>query len=383
MACRLISSQIVRAKWTGASPQGGGVMKRDIHNDARLLGGEVTGRQIRCPGPGHRSNDRSLSLKASSKSPIGYIFHSFAGDDPIDCLDYIRAKLSLPQFAPGEYAPHPVVTEPENDASDDEKLERAKQIWNEAKEIRGSLGEIYLRDSRGLRLDSDRDWHRVLRFHKGTNAIIALFRDILTDDPKAIHRIFLTKPITRTNGRQLASGKWSRSRYSPGGLKIDRRMLGKVGGCAVKLDRFSSDVLAIGEGIETAMAGRLAGYQPVWAVGSAGAIAGFPVIPGVDRLYVFGENDKNGASAKALSECRDRWAAAGRSVTAVRPPPEFSDLNDAHIAEVLAPAAVRQRIFLATCKRFWPGAEVAESPHTGDGVQTHLARIGYRAFGVH
>jgi hypothetical protein len=189
-------------------------MKRDIHHDAKLLGGEVAAGQIRCPGPGHGCNDRSLSLKPSAKSPVGYIFHSFAGDDPIDCLDYIRAKLGLPAFSPGEYVLPPVISEPENDASDDEKLERAKQIWNEAAEIRGSLGEIYLRDSRGLRLDGDLDWHRVLRFYKGANAIIALFRDVLTDEPQAIHRIFLTKPIARTKGRLLPSGSSNPSSHS-------------------------------------------------------------------------------------------------------------------------------------------------------------------------
>lgn len=43
-----------------------------IHDDARLLGGEVFNRQIRCPGPGHSRNDRSLSLKPSKKSLLGY-----------------------------------------------------------------------------------------------------------------------------------------------------------------------------------------------------------------------------------------------------------------------------------------------------------------------
>jgi hypothetical protein len=109
---RLLDSGIEKP---AASSQGD-AMTRDIHHDARLLGGEVAARQIRCPGPGHRPNDRSLSLKPSAKSPIGYIFFSFAGDDPIDCLDYIRAKLGLPAFAPGKYVPPPAVIEPENDA---------------------------------------------------------------------------------------------------------------------------------------------------------------------------------------------------------------------------------------------------------------------------
>ena len=45
-------------------------------------------------------------------------------------------------------------------------------------------------------------------------------------------------------------------------------MLGVVAGAAVKLDA-AGEALAIGEGVETAMAARQLGLRPVWAVGSA------------------------------------------------------------------------------------------------------------------
>jgi len=45
------------------------------------------GRSVTCPGPGH--------------SPR----HSFAGDDPTVCLDYVRARLGLPAFTPLGGAP--------------------------------------------------------------------------------------------------------------------------------------------------------------------------------------------------------------------------------------------------------------------------------------
>jgi hypothetical protein len=32
--------------------------------------------------------------------PDGFVVHSFAGDDPIDCKDYIREKAGLPSFVP-------------------------------------------------------------------------------------------------------------------------------------------------------------------------------------------------------------------------------------------------------------------------------------------
>jgi hypothetical protein len=65
---------------------------------AKLLGGDVSGAEVLCPGPGHSAEDRSLSVKPDPKAPDGLLVHSFAGDDPIACLDYTREKLNLPRF---------------------------------------------------------------------------------------------------------------------------------------------------------------------------------------------------------------------------------------------------------------------------------------------
>ena len=68
---------------------------------ARALGGEASGNEIRCPGPGHRSpNDRSLSVKLDPRAPDGFVVHSFAGDDPIECRDHVREKGGLGAFKP-------------------------------------------------------------------------------------------------------------------------------------------------------------------------------------------------------------------------------------------------------------------------------------------
>jgi Protein of unknown function (DUF3631) len=66
---------------------------------ARRLGGEVSGGQIRCPGPGHSPEDRSLSVKLKDDG-TGILVHSFSGDDPIMCKDHVRQKLGLPEFTP-------------------------------------------------------------------------------------------------------------------------------------------------------------------------------------------------------------------------------------------------------------------------------------------
>jgi hypothetical protein len=67
---------------------------------ARALGGTVSGMGVICPGPGHSARDRSLSVAPSATAPNGFLVNSFAGDDPIACLDYVRARLSLPEFSP-------------------------------------------------------------------------------------------------------------------------------------------------------------------------------------------------------------------------------------------------------------------------------------------
>ena len=127
--------------------------------------------------------------------------------------------------------------------------------------------------------------------------MIALMRDIESLAPRAIQRTFLSRD----------------------GLKITRRMLGPAKGCAIMIDQIDGTSLAIGEGLESALSGRVFGYAPAWAVGSAGAIASFPVLQEIERLFVFAENDKSGANENAILECRERWIASGKQVNAIRP----------------------------------------------------------------
>jgi len=75
--------------------------KPTLDEIARALGGEISAGQVCAPGPGHSARDRSLSVALSESDPAGYVVHSFAGDDPIMCKDYVREKLGLPQWQPG------------------------------------------------------------------------------------------------------------------------------------------------------------------------------------------------------------------------------------------------------------------------------------------
>lgn len=62
---------------------------------AAALGGEVSGREVLAPGPNHSPKDRSLSVKIDPTAPDGFVVHSFAGNDPLQCKDYVRGKLGI------------------------------------------------------------------------------------------------------------------------------------------------------------------------------------------------------------------------------------------------------------------------------------------------
>jgi putative DNA primase/helicase len=302
----------------------------DLRSVARALGGEISGRQILAPGPGHRPQDRSLSIRIEPGAPAGFIVFSFAGDDPFACKDYVRERLGLPEWEPGDEQDRRVeplrraqfdrtardreATKRPRSEDDQVRIKRAVAIWNEGRNPRGTLAEAYLNLHRKLRLDDDLA-SGVLRFHAAcpwrdentgkterVPALIGAFRSIDDGTVTAIQRIAL----------------------DAAGAKIGRRMLGVVNRAAVMLDPISPK-LAVGEGVETCMAARQLGVGPTWALGSTGGIAGFPVLDGIDRLILLGENDR--ASAEAIQFCARRWRKAGRRVRIVLP--EIgSDLND-------------------------------------------------------
>ena len=76
------------------------------------------------------------------------------------------------------------------------------------------------------------------------------------------------------------------------------------------LMKTSRQGLCIGEGVETCLAARQMGMWPVWTAVSTGGIEKFPILPGVDGLHIFKENDPNGASSKAVNACARRWYEA-------------------------------------------------------------------------
>lgn len=70
------------------------------------------------------------------------------------------------------------------------------------------------------------------------------------------------------------------------------------------------------------------GFRPIWAALSAGGIASFPVILGIEAITAFADHDKNGVGMKAARACAARWIGAGQECFITTPPGCGTDWAD-------------------------------------------------------
>jgi putative DNA primase/helicase len=203
----------------------------DPRTIASILGGDVTGRDsVNVPGPGHGPADRSLSLKLNSRAPCGFVVFSHAGDDPLECRDYVRGRLGLSEWRRGDGARVPLVVSRIGPDDDKNRLKSfALKIWAQSISPVGTIVERYLTEHRKLDLPAAVA-SNVIRFHGSLYVdkdsrmpgMACLLRNIETDEPCGIHRTFLDRNT---------------------GAKIERKMLGIAKGAAIRFDPVGQSVL--------------------------------------------------------------------------------------------------------------------------------------------
>ncbi|WP_309082847.1 toprim domain-containing protein [Chelativorans sp.] len=187
----------------------------------------------------------------------------------------------------------------------------ARRLWETAVPITSTPAAIYLL-WRGVGLPAEVLQGTVLRYHSACPfrlengstvklpAMLGAIVDIRTNEFCGIHRTAL-KPD--------GSGK---ADYP--GLGSPKRMLGNVSGACIKLsaDDEVTFGLHVAEGIETALSCKVMGFRPIWAALSAGGIARFPVLSGIETVTIMADNDASGTGLSAARDCARRWVAAGR-----------------------------------------------------------------------
>ena len=249
-----------------------------------------------------------------------------------DIIDFIRqqrgcsigeaideALMYLGPSASWSSSTAPKTSQPPKAEEDDAaRINGALRVWSEVQPVRGTLAEQYL-VGRGIFVpDTALD---VLGFHqhcpfgktRTAPALVALIQDIITGEPIAIHRRELTPDAAK-------AGSWM--------------ALGPKSGGAIRLSRSDCGDLAIGEGVETCLAGMKLGFGPTWSVIDAGGMTAFPVLAHVGRLTIMADTDVSETGQRAAAACRDRWAAAGKAVRSALPEVPGQDFNDVLLAEL-------------------------------------------------
>jgi hypothetical protein len=257
----------------------------------------LTGKRVKAQGgnylvpcPAHDDANPSLSIRDGER---GLVVYCFTGCDSHRVLAALRRRGLLPA------APR----------------KEPLGIWDDAIDAHGTPVERYLA-KRGLDLPRGME---ALRFHPAcpfagttTPAMVALVRNIESNEPQAIHRTALDR-----SGNKIAiDGK-------------DRMALGHISGGAIKLTADENVTIALGvaEGIETALSlQRLSEWagSPVWSLISAGGIRKFPLLSGIETLAIASDHDP--AGERATVEVAERWQE--REVLIFEAHTDGADLND-------------------------------------------------------
>jgi putative DNA primase/helicase len=292
---------------------------------ARSLGGKPNGSGwiCRCPlathgkGKGHRNP--SLSIKDGETA---LAVKCFGGCDPLDVLDDLRRRGFLPERSGPDLRQRAdrSLPSPSRPVEPDPNP-KALRIWMAACPITDTLGEVYLREHRGItaELPPSIRFTRLVYDRTGTE-LPCIVAAVQRPDRKivAVQATFLTERGTKA---PLSEPRWT---------------YGALGTGAVRLAA-ATDVLGIAEGTEKALAAMQLSDVPCWASVGAARLATISVPAGVRTIHIFGDSDAPGRVA--AERAADHHTRAGRKVYLRFPPEGFKDYDEITQAQARTAAA--------------------------------------------
>ncbi|HUT49849.1 MAG TPA: toprim domain-containing protein [Alphaproteobacteria bacterium] len=192
------------------------------------------------------------------------------------------------------------------------RIEAARKLWRNAEPAAGTLVERYLA-TRGLTGPIPKSLRFLCDAFHGPSktrrpCMIAAVRLWPRNRVVAIHRTFL-----RSDGKGKAP------------VEPVKMSLGPVGGGAVRLAR-ADTVLAVAEGLESALAFHQVSSLPIWAALSASGLQAVILPPQAKEIFVAADHDEAGLdAAETLAR---RLHNEGRTVRIVPPETPGSDWAD-------------------------------------------------------
>jgi len=264
------------------------------------------------PGPNHSPKDRSVSLAETEEGRI--LIHCFSPKDDWRDVRRALADLGLLDDEPSaigartRLSSSKIVAQPLNE----ERVARARRIWDESGSLKHSAAEAYLRRRAvpaGL-------WENpALRFHPSMTSLDdrakrpALVAAI-TDAQGALQGVQLT--LLSVHGTTKAA------------VPTPRRVIGKLMGGIVRLSD-PQDELVIGEGVETMLTASDVFGVPAWAALSADNLSRVVITHTLRRLIIAADNDDAGMRA---AQSLRAGMTNSTMVEIEAAPPDFNDWND-------------------------------------------------------
>jgi len=237
---------------------------------------------------------------AGPKAGLYYSFETGQGGDAIDLvkntcgLEFKDAVCLCDRLAGLTSTAYDFTAQPHSaPAQPPDRTQRrgwALDMWNECVSLCGTPGEDYFVRKRKIGV-GPLNVHHCLRWHNGQKMIVALMRSPLNGNPVGIQRI-----------------------YPKDGAK---KMLGTKG--VVCLTPFTdvTNGLGICEGVVDGLVLLAIDQAPIWCAMDCGSISSCPVVPGIESLTIFADNDA--AGIKAAGACNRKWIAAGREARVIYP----------------------------------------------------------------
>lgn len=261
-----------------------------------------------CRCPAHADSTPSLSVTGTPDGRV--LLHCFAGCAGGDVIATLRGMGLWPDRGPTRA---PLRLTPERpDEAELRRQRRARALWDAARPIAGTMGEVYLR-ARGIAPP----WPASLRYldrlehtMRTTShpALIAAVRDG-AGEVSAIQRIWLSD-----DGRAKAA------------LDPAKASLGPMRDGAVRLGR-PAPMMGLAEGVETALSAMQMYSLPVWASLGATRLKSVRLPKACRAVVIFADNGEAGLRL-ARAACA-HFRRQGRMVFLQPPNAAFGDFNDA------------------------------------------------------
>lgn len=284
----------------------------------RAVGGDLYagGRRALVPAPGHSAQDRSVSLLLEGDRVVAHSFGGAAWQEILDDLrdrGWIDAENRL--LCGGAPAPRRTSVP---DLTRAERIAAARRLWEAAGRVTPECPAGLYIAARGIHLQVAAAG--ALRAHAAVPA--AAYRD------RGVQRPALLAGVRDPEGELCAveityldaQGRRSALARPP------RKVVGVLpAGCAVRLARRAA-VMAVGEGVFSALSAMQRFGLPAWALLSTSNLRRWRAPDGVRRVMVAGDRGPDGERSAALLVARLR--SAGCAAAVALPPAGYGDWND-------------------------------------------------------